>query len=67
MIAILVRRLVFLKVGLGGIEPSKDGLPTVYEKGQFKVISELYSVSINRCALPEDDSVLLSSGQFKNH
>lgn len=46
LIAILVRRYEFTKVGLGQIDLGVGGQPVIDDKGQFKVKSELYSVSI---------------------
>lgn len=46
LIAILVRRYEFTKVGLGQIDLDVGGQPVLDDKGQFKVKSELYSVSI---------------------
>lgn len=46
IIAMLVRRYKFVKVGLGEINLEKDGHPKLDEKGRLKVVSELYSVSL---------------------
>lgn len=45
IIAMLVRRFEFIKVGLGQTELDGSGQPIVDDKGQFKVKSDLYSVS----------------------
>lgn len=46
IIAMLVRRYEFIKVGLGQMELDGSGQPIVDGKGQSKVKSDLYSVSI---------------------
>ena len=46
IIAMLVRRYEFIKVGLGQTELDGSGQPIVDNKGQFKVKSDLYSVSL---------------------
>ncbi|KAI1095024.1 cytochrome P450 [Rostrohypoxylon terebratum] len=43
MIAMLVCRYDFIKVGLGEVDVEENGQPTVNGSGQFKVKSELYS------------------------
>ncbi|KAK3373106.1 cytochrome P450 [Lasiosphaeria ovina] len=45
IIAVVARRYDFVKVGRGEIRLDGNGKPTLNEKGQFEVESELYSVS----------------------
>src|SRR5262249_1033040 len=45
IIAMLVYRYEFIKVGLGEVDLGENGQPTVNANGQFNVKSELYSVS----------------------
>lgn len=45
IIAIVARRYDFTKTGLGEIALDEKGLPTLNDKGQFRVKSELYNVS----------------------
>ncbi|KAK7953133.1 cytochrome P450 monooxygenase [Apiospora saccharicola] len=44
IIAMLARRYEFTKVGLGEFQVDPQGRPTVDDKGQFKVKSELYNM-----------------------
>lgn len=45
ILAILIRRYNFSKVGLGEFELNEDGQPVLYSKGHYKVKAELYSVT----------------------
>lgn len=46
IVAMLARRFDFIKVGLGEVDLEKNGQPTMNEKAQFKVKSELYTVRL---------------------
>ncbi|KAI2469801.1 cytochrome P450 [Annulohypoxylon bovei var. microspora] len=43
IIAIVARKYDFIKIGIGEIALNEKGLPTLDEKGRYKVISELYN------------------------
>lgn len=45
IIAIVARKYDFIKMGLGEIALNEKGLPTLDDKGQYRVKSELYNVS----------------------
>ena len=45
ILAVLARSYDFVKVGVGEFDLDSDGKPMLSEKGQYKVKSELYSVS----------------------
>ncbi|XDG08286.1 hypothetical protein ABKA04_007901 [Annulohypoxylon sp. FPYF3050] len=45
IIAIIARKYDFIKTGLGEIALNEKGLPTLDDKGQYRVKSELYNVS----------------------
>lgn len=45
ILAVLARSYDFVKVGMGEFDLDGDGKPMLNEKGQYKVKSELYSVS----------------------
>lgn len=47
IISVVARKYDFVKVGLGEIALNEKGLPTVDDRGQYKVKSELYNVSIH--------------------
>lgn len=49
IIAMLARRYEFVKVGLGEFELDEKAQPKVDDKGRFKVVAELYSVSLVIC------------------
>ena len=46
ILAVVARRYDFTKVGVGEVALNEKGLPTLDEKGQYKVMSELFSVSV---------------------
>lgn len=45
ILAMLVRRYAFFKVGIGEFDLDRDGRPVLDEKGRYRVKSELYPVS----------------------
>lgn len=45
IVAVVARRYDFVKVGLGEVDLGEKGRPTVNEKGQYRVKSEMYNVS----------------------
>lgn len=47
ILACIVRRYDFSKVGLGEIDYAENGEPTLDDKGQYQVLSELYDVSLH--------------------
>ncbi len=47
VLAVMIRRYEFVKVGLGEFLMDERGSPSVNEKGQYKVKSELYNVSLS--------------------
>jgi cytochrome P450 len=50
ILACVMRRYDFVKVGVGEVETDERGLPMVDEKGKYKTKSELISVSKRVCA-----------------
>lgn len=49
ILACVMRRYDFIKVGAGEVELDEKGNPTVDEKGRYKTKSELFNVSLPNC------------------